>query len=281
MKRYLTLLFLGAVSFFYSARSMEIQKTVVVDFCATPDSVAGALELKSLLSWGDIARYLVSCPNPLALQDDLLEKLQEMPTALSSKYKGFYLGRAVPPVMQNYIRGFEPEEGIMAAVGSYLEAKGQSPVFKAAAALALCPERVAKVLSPDATMLKVLANLHERDSSLRFVLSANWNKKVFDTLVAGKKFDPYLAYFKDEKGLLSSYVSGDYGVAKPDPKFYKGLIEKYDLSHGRCIAIEVEAEHARAAQDAGMHAIVYDPNNAGHLASEVLEVFASMPQSAK
>ena len=53
-------------------------------------------------------------------------------------------------------------------------------------------------------------------------------------------------------------VSGDEKVAKPDPKIYRILLERYGLVPGECVFLDDNADNVKAAEALGINAIRFD-----------------------
>ena len=53
-------------------------------------------------------------------------------------------------------------------------------------------------------------------------------------------------------------VSGDEKVAKPDPKIYRILLERYGLIPGECVFLDDNADNVKAAEALGINAIRFD-----------------------
>lgn len=75
---------------------------------------------------------------------------------------------------------------------------------------------------------------------------SNYSMKVARDNAEAMDFLPHL-----DGGLLSC----DYHVIKPDPAFYKILIEKYDLDPSRCVFLDDLEENLATARELGIHTI--------------------------
>ena len=76
----------------------------------------------------------------------------------------------------------------------------------------------------------------------------NWSRETFP--IARARF-PFLARFR---GIV---VSGEERVAKPDPRIYQILLERYRLDAAGCVFIDDVARNVEGARVAGMDAIEY------------------------
>ena len=96
---------------------------------------------------------------------------------------------------------------------------------------------------------EAVAVLEELDAA-RVPLYAltNWSRETFP--IARRRFD-FLQRFR---GIV---VSGEERAAKPDPRIYRILLERYQLDPAACLFIDDVARNAEGARAAGMEAIVY------------------------
>ena len=77
------------------------------------------------------------------------------------------------------------------------------------------------------------------------VALTNWSAELFP--VARRRFD-FLALFED------IVVSGDEGVAKPDPAIFERLRHRLGRPLPACVLVDDSEVNVRAAREAGMHA---------------------------
>ena len=66
------------------------------------------------------------------------------------------------------------------------------------------------------------------------------------------------SFFKDFDGIL---VSGFEKIAKPNPKFYKLLLNKYDLKASESLFIDDRIENVEGARKVGISTILFDDEN--------------------
>jgi 2-haloacid dehalogenase len=107
----------------------------------------------------------------------------------------------------------------------------------------------------DGTVL-LLEGLHRR--RVPVVASTNWGAESW---AKAKVAYPFL-------GLLDgALVSGEVGIAKPDPAFYDLLVETFELDPGRTLYIEDNLTNLRAAAQHGFvtHAFTSPDALASHL----------------
>ena len=99
---------------------------------------------------------------------------------------------------------------------------------------------------PIAGTVEILAALHERGVPL-YALS-NWWAETFP--IARARFD-FLDWFD---GIV---ISGELGVAKPDPRIFAHLLETYDLRADSTVFIDDVQANVAAAAATGMRAILF------------------------
>jgi 2-haloacid dehalogenase len=66
-----------------------------------------------------------------------------------------------------------------------------------------------------------------------------------------------LARYDFLRSLDGQVISGLEKVAKPDPRIYRLLLERYELPAGRTLFIDDKAENVAAARAAGMQALQF------------------------
>jgi 2-haloacid dehalogenase len=104
--------------------------------------------------------------------------------------------------------------------------------------------------------VQILRELHAAGIPL-FGLT-NWSLELFP--VARKRFD-FLGLFQD------IIVSGEEGVAKPDPAIFEILRERIGHSLNRCIFIDDSQANIEAAGQAGLDTILF--TDTGHLRKDL------------
>jgi 2-haloacid dehalogenase len=87
----------------------------------------------------------------------------------------------------------------------------------------------------------------------------NWSGELFP--VARRRFD-FLALFED------IIVSGQEGVAKPDPAIFKILAQRIGRSLDGCIFVDDALPNIKAAGEAGLDAILF--TDTGHLRQDLM-----------
>ena len=77
---------------------------------------------------------------------------------------------------------------------------------------------------------------------------SNWSREKFNLVKDELPFLP----------LLEDYlISGDAGVAKPDARIYRMLLERIGWKAGDCLFIDDSAENIKAAQELGFKTIQF------------------------
>jgi FMN phosphatase YigB (HAD superfamily) len=97
-----------------------------------------------------------------------------------------------------------------------------------------------------------------------YVLS-NWDSASFELL--RQKYPELFSLFD---GII---ISGNVHALKPHKKIYQTLIEHYQLDPQHCWFIDDQQENINAAQELGIHAIVY-PKNFGVLAQNIKTAYS-------
>ncbi|MDX1414152.1 MAG: HAD family phosphatase [Candidatus Promineifilaceae bacterium] len=88
--------------------------------------------------------------------------------------------------------------------------------------------------------VEILAALREHNFPL-YALS-NWSAETFP--LVKNRFE-FLSWFTEV------FISGDAGIAKPDPRFYQHMLERIDHSAGQCLFIDDNERNILAAEKLG------------------------------
>ena len=104
--------------------------------------------------------------------------------------------------------------------------------------------------------VQILRELHAADIPL-FALT-NWSEELFPAALG--RFD-FLDLFED------IIVSGEEGVAKPDPEIFDTLHERIGHDLAACIFIDDNLRNVEAAAEAGLDAILF--TDTGHLREDL------------
>ncbi len=95
-------------------------------------------------------------------------------------------------------------------------------------------------------MVAVLREL--RDAGVALYALTNWSAETFP--VARGRFG-FLGWFA---GIV---VSGEEGLAKPDPALYRVLLERYSVDPSTALFVDDRAENVAAAEGLGMAGVVF------------------------
>ena len=87
-----------------------------------------------------------------------------------------------------------------------------------------------------------------RDAGVGLYALTNWSAETFP--IARQRFD-FLGWFA---GIV---VSGEEGLAKPDPGIYRILLERYAIDPATALFVDDRQENVAAAQVEGMDGVVF------------------------
>jgi 2-haloacid dehalogenase len=104
---------------------------------------------------------------------------------------------------------------------------------------------------------QILRELHV--AGIRLYALTNWSTELFP--LALNRFD-FLSLFED------IVVSGQEGVAKPDPEIFKILHERIGHALAECVFIDDSRANVEAARRAGLDAILF--TDTGHLRADLV-----------
>jgi 2-haloacid dehalogenase len=106
------------------------------------------------------------------------------------------------------------------------------------------PETLGDAIKPT---VDILTELRRTDARL-FALS-NWSAETFP--IARPRY-PFLEWFE---GIV---ISGEVRIAKPDPRLFRHLLERYSLDPATTVFIDDSAANVGAAHELGMIAIRFE-----------------------
>jgi 2-haloacid dehalogenase len=106
------------------------------------------------------------------------------------------------------------------------------------------PEMTAGALPATVDILREL-----REAGIRLIALTNWPA---DTFPPARDRFPFLSWFE---GIV---VSGEEGLAKPDPEIFRRLFERYDVDPQSAAYIDDTARHVETARSLGMTSFVFD-----------------------
>lgn len=102
-------------------------------------------------------------------------------------------------------------------------------------------ETLGEAIAPTVDVLEEL-----RGTGIRLFALSNWSGETFP--IARPRY-PFLAWFE---GIV---ISGDEGVAKPDERLFRVLIERHGLAPARTVFVDDSPGNVAAAAALGMRAI--------------------------
>lgn len=119
------------------------------------------------------------------------------------------------------------------------------------------PARYAETMAgPVPGTVALLGELHDRGT--RLLALTNWSAETFPHARASFGF---LSLFD---GIV---VSGAEGLAKPDPRLFQVLVERYGVLPADCVYVDDSAANVRAAGEVGFDAVLFE--GAGRLRDEL------------
>jgi len=111
-------------------------------------------------------------------------------------------------------------------------------------------ERWEDMLGPEiAGTAAVVAELHR--AGVRLLALTNWSAETFPA--ARARFASF-GYFE------AIVVSGEHGLAKPDPRLFQLMLDRYQVDPLRAVYVDDRADNAAVAAALGLNALVFtDP----------------------
>jgi 2-haloacid dehalogenase len=113
--------------------------------------------------------------------------------------------------------------------------------------------------------VEILSDLRRR--GVRLLALSNWSS---DTFAVARPRYPFLEWFE---GLL---ISGDVGLAKPDPAIFHELIDRFGLDPAATVYIDDAAANVAAAAALGMAAVRFEDAASLRAALERMGLLAAL-----
>ena len=218
---------------------------------------------KAISSLGilNLLQYLIftqSTPSKAAL----FQALYPIP-ALSTAYSE-HEGQRMPQIMLDWQTGLQTNEQLLATCFHHFEqqfalgkiSSAQMNTFKAMTSLMFDTNIYTEskmVITLNIQALQTIANYAQKHEIELYILS-NWDKESLPLVKA--KFPEIFSHFKDENIM----ISGNVGLVKPNPKFFKHMLKTHHLKAKECLFIDDEAANIQTAQDVGMKTIHCTPH---------------------
>ena len=209
----------------------------------------------------NILQYIIttqSTPSKTAL----FQALYSIP-ALSTAYSE-HEGKAMPQIMLDWQTGLQTNEQLLAICFQHFDeqyalgkiSNAQMNIFKAMVTLMFDTQIYieSKMAIPlNVQALQIIAEYAQKHDIKLFILS-NWDKESLP--LVKEKFPEIFNHFKDENIM----ISGNFGLVKPNPKFFKTILKTYHLKAEDCIFIDDEAANIQAASDLGFKTVHCTPH---------------------
>ncbi|MER2520832.1 MAG: HAD family phosphatase [Bdellovibrionales bacterium] len=116
----------------------------------------------------------------------------------------------------------------------------------AAVCHSFCERWIEMLGEPIEGSVKILEDM--KASGYRLYAGSNW---ASDTFELARPRMPFLSLFD---GL---HISGHIGCAKPSPKFFTTLLDKFSVKPEQAVFIDDKSENISAAQSVGLHGIQF------------------------
>ncbi len=212
---------------------------------------------KKIGGWRVLKYMLKHRKNPLSRTFEVMRRMErddEHGDYPAIMYKGNRLPRCISEVQL----GLKTNKEITGEISEYiakLDRQGyfisplERQVVEDLINLSLNIGSAAHVLKPVKTTLKLVEELKDRGEHKLFVLS-NLDHETFDHL-----FEQYADFFSCFDGMV---ISSKVNKIKPHNAIYEHLLDTYSLDPQECVFIDDQYENITAAQQLGIHGIVYD-----------------------
>ncbi len=103
--------------------------------------------------------------------------------------------------------------------------------------------------------MRLLQYLQETYPSCTFGILSNYDTACFARIYNKPELQPVFTAISP----AYTFISADIHYIKPDPRIYQYTCEVCGIDPSACIFIDDQIENVRAAQDIGMHAFLFNP----------------------
>lgn len=121
-----------------------------------------------------------------------------------------------------------------------------------AAEIAFTPELIARVLTPNRSVLSLLKTC--KKNGYKIVICSNWNTESYQAMLSAHR--SIFTMFDD------SFISADIGALTYEPPFFRNLLSRLNVSGDDCILIDTQPETIAGAKQAGIRTIPYKTTSA-------------------
>lgn len=219
--------------------------------------------MKTLSNLGifNLLQYVFTTGSTLS-KEALFDVLRPIPSV--SKEYSEHQGKPMPGIMMDWQTGAQTNAQLLATCFQYFQeqydlgnlSSAQITIFKQFATFMFDPTIYIESKMTISLNIKALETIaaYAKEHNIKLYILSNWDQESLPLLKT--KFPEIFSHFNDENIM----ISGNVGLAKPNPKIYEYMLEKYHLHPATCLFIDDEPANIKAAQDLGMKTILCTPH---------------------
>ena len=173
-------------------------------------------------------------------------------------------GKPMPGIMMDWQTGAQTNAQLLATCFQYFQeqydlgnlSSAQITIFKQLVNLMFDPTTYIESKTAISLNIKALETVaaYAQQNNIKLYILSNWDQESLPLLKT--KFPEIFSHFNNENIM----ISGNVGLAKPNPKIYEYMLKKYHLDPTTCLFIDDEPANIKAAQDLGMKTILCTPH---------------------
>lgn len=255
--------------FFTFQHSQAEIKAIVCDlgyFLLKPHrmTIARKIGLREFIS------YFFSGNNPKKIQSLMYEVLKaadesplvvkvfdnegnELPKIFIDWQKGFCTAQEVKDKAKTALKKLKDQ--------GFFKNKREYKLVKKTIETTIHPENLAesmRVCKDGLKLIKKLKKVKNSDGSPKysFYILSNWDQQSFDLVIQNPELQELFEHFE----LKNIMISGDHGLAKPDPRIFEYFLNLYNLYPDECMFFDDQFENIESAQELGIHTVHWQGN---------------------
>ena len=211
--------------------------------------------------------YTGSTPSKTALFDVL------RPIPSKTTWYSEHEGKPMPGIMMDWQTGAQTNAQLLTTCFQHFQeqydlgnlSSPQITIFKQLVTLMFDPTIYIESKMAISLNIKALETIaaYSKEHNIELYILSNWDQESLPLLKA--KFPEIFSHFNNENIM----ISGNVGLAKPNPKIYEYMLEKYRLNPSTCLFIDDEPANIQTAQELGMKTILCTP----HVSKNLLLTF--------
>ncbi|HEX2978095.1 MAG TPA: HAD-IA family hydrolase [Candidatus Babeliales bacterium] len=211
------------------------------------------------LGWTDYAKYIVfDQKSPFHIKDLLFEDiLYRLNHRASEQQFIAYLpdGGLMPPIMMDWLKGKITGQEIVSLVFQvikdldgqhYFSSDHERIMLEKMVKVVFDPQVLGRYTKPISGGIELVASCAKHGCTNMII--SNWDPISFSVLMRSSHGRKGLRHF--DPGNI--FISGSYGIMKPDSAVFRKVLEMYQLNPSECFFVDDQIENIHAAEALGI-----------------------------